>query len=82
MATGAITKTGTLATTSPKPVRVANWYVWFGYNPLKNCYHIRGKFSTSINADPINMIHEIQQSTKEGLNKELEGYFKSSKAIN
>ena len=35
-----------------------------------------------MNKDPVNEIHTGQQSTNEGLNKELEGYFRSSKAIN
>ena len=39
IAIGAITKTGTLATTFNKPAGEANPYVWFGYAPLKIYNH-------------------------------------------
>ena len=35
-----------------------------------------------MNDDPINEIHTSKKSTKEGLKKELEEYFRSSKEIN
>ena len=70
--TGEFTKTSTPVTTFKKPAREANQYVCFGYGPLEICKHIRGKVSGSINADPINIIHASQKSTKEGLNKEFE----------
>ena len=78
MVTGAITKTSTLATNFHNPVGGSNPYVRFGYGPLAICYHTQGQVSGSINADPINMIHTIKQSTEKGLNKDLEGYFRSS----
>ena len=59
-----------------------NPYVRFGYSPLTICNHTQGKFSVSMNTDPINMIHISKQSTKEGLNEELEGHFQSIKEIN
>ena len=34
-----------------------------------------------MNADPENEINTSQQSTKEGLNEELEGYYRSGKSI-
>ena len=79
MATGAITKTGTLAMTFHKPAGEANPYVWFGYSPLTIFNHTRGQVSLSMNSNTINMIHTSQKSTKEGLNEELEGCFISSK---
>ena len=83
MATVEITKSGTLATTFHKLA----WgeggpYVQFGYVPLTISNHIQGQVSGSINSDPVNMIHTSQQSKKEGLNEELEGFFISRKAIN
>ena len=78
IARGAITKTGTLAMTFHKPAGEANQYVRFGYGPLSICNHTQGQVLGSMNTDPINMIHTSQQSTKEGLNKELEGDFRSS----
>ena len=69
MATGAIAKTGTLATTFHNPVGESNPYVWFGYGSLTIFNHTRGKFSESMNADPINKIHTSQKSTEEVLNK-------------
>ena len=74
MATGE-KKTGTLDKTFHKAVGVENMYVRFRYDPLTICNNTRGKVSVSMNSDPINMIHKSQQSTKEGLNKSLEGYF-------
>ena len=62
--TGAITKTGTLATTLHKPVGEANKYFRFEHSPLKIFNHTRGKISVSMNADPIDMIHKSQQYTK------------------
>ena len=82
MAPGEITKTGTLVTNFHKAAGEANPYVWFEYIPLKICNNNRGQVSVSMNADPINMIHTGQESTKEGLIEELERYFRSSKAIN
>ena len=70
METGEITRTGTLATTFHKPVGEENWYVRFGYGPMKICNHTRGQVSGSINADPINMIHKSKKSTKYGLKEE------------
>ena len=60
MTTSEITKTGTLATTLHKPAGKENPYVLFGYDPLKNFNHTRGKFSGSMNADSINMMHTSQ----------------------
>ena len=51
----------------------------FGYGPLKICNNTLGKVSGSMNADSINMMHTSQQSTKEDLNEELEGYFSPRK---
>ena len=82
MATGEITKTGTLATTFQKPMGEANPYVRFGYVPLINYNHTQVHISGSMNADPINMIHPSQKSTKEGFDEELDGYFILSKEIN
>ena len=61
METGEITKTGTLATTFHKPSGEANLYVHFGYVALKIYNHTPVQVSGSINTDPINMIHTIQQ---------------------
>ena len=60
-----------------KPEGEANTYVRFGYIPLTICNHTRGQISGSINADQIHMIHTSQKSSKEGLNEELEVYFRS-----
>ena len=64
MDTGEITKTGTLAMTFHKSAVEANPYVRFGYAPLKIFNHTGGNVSGSMNVDPINMTHTIQQSTK------------------
>ena len=64
MAKVAITKTGTLATILHKPVGEANKYVRFGYGLLKNCNNTQWQVSGSMNADPINIVHINQQSTK------------------
>ena len=80
--TDEITKTSTLTTTFHKPAGGANIYVRFGYSPLKHCSHTRGKVSGSMNSYPIDMMHTIQQSTKEGLKEELEGDFRLNKSIN
>ena len=77
-----INKKCTLATNFHKPEGVSNPYVWFGYGPLKICNQTRGQVSVSMNANPINIIHTSKKSTKEGLNEELEGCFRSIKAIN
>ena len=61
IATGAITKTGTLPTNFHNPVGGANPYIQFGYGPLTTFYHPRGRSSGSMSADPINMIHTSQQ---------------------
>ena len=81
MAIGEIIKTGTLATTFHKPGGEANIYVCFGYVPLTVFNHTQRQVPGSINKYPKNMIHKIQQSTKEGLNKKLDGYFRSIKSI-
>ena len=57
-------------------------YVCFGYDPLTICNNTQGKVLVSMNSDTINMIHTSKKSTKEGLNKALEGDFRSIKAIN
>ena len=75
MATVEITKTGTLDMTFYKPEGEANMYVRFGYVILAIFNHNRGEVSRSMNSDTINMIHTSQQSTKEGLDEELEGDF-------
>ena len=64
MATGEITKTGTLATTVHKLTEEENQYVWFGYSPLTIQNHTQGKDLGSVNNDPINMIHTSQKSKK------------------
>ena len=43
------------------------------YGPMMIWKHTQGKASGSMYADTIKMIHISQQSTKDGLNKELEG---------
>ena len=60
-------------------VGVGGPYVQFGYGLLKIWCHNQGQVSVLMNADPINMIPTSQQSTKEGLNEELEGYFYQAK---
>ena len=65
--TGEITKTGTLAKNVYKPAGEANPYVWFGYGPLTIFNNTRETVSESMDADPINMTHTSQHSTKEGL---------------
>ena len=65
--TGEITKTGTLATNVHKPAGEANLYVRFGYGPLTVFNNTREIVSGSMDADPINMTHTSQKSTKEGL---------------
>ena len=76
MATGEITKTGTLTTTFHTPVGKANLYVRFGCGPLEIFKYTRGQVSGSMNTYPINMINTSQKSTKEGLNEEFEGCFR------
>ena len=57
------------------------------YHPLSpsstfwvpSSFNTEGKYSGSINPDPINMIHTSQKSTKEGVNEDLEEYFINSK---
>ena len=56
MATGAITKTDTLATTFHNTMGEVNPYVRFGYGPQTICNQTQVKVSISINADPIDMI--------------------------
>ena len=79
---GAIKKPSTLATTFRNPAGKENMYVRFLYIPLTILNHTRRQVSVSMNADPINMIHISQQPTKEGLDGELEGDFRSFTAIN
>ena len=67
--------------TFQKPVGGANLYIWCGYIQYTICNHIQRQVSVSTNSDPINMIHTNQQSTKEGLNKYLEVYFRSGDEI-
>ena len=74
-------KTVPLATTFHKPVGGANMYVQFGYVPLKIWNYTQGQVSGSMNTNPINITHPSQQSTKEGLNDELEGDFILSNTI-
>ena len=69
----------TLATTFHNLTGGKNPYVQLGYIPLTVFYHARGQVSVSMDADPINMIHTSQQLSKEGLNEELDGDFRSSK---
>ena len=75
-------KNGTLVTTFRNTSGEENLYVRFVYGPLTISNHTQGKVSGPMNDDSINMIHTSQISTKEGLNEELEGGFRSSKAIN
>ena len=82
MATVAITKTSTLITTFHKPAEEENMYVQFGYVPLTICNNAQGQVLGSMNYYPINMIHTIQQSKREGLNKELKRDLRSSKSTN
>ena len=79
MAENEITKTRSLATTFIIPAEEAKPYVRFGYGPLTIFNHTQGQFSGSMNDDPINTIHTIQQYTIEGLSEELEVSFISSK---
>ena len=65
-----------------KPAEEANPYIHFGYVPLTIFKRTRGNVSGSTDDDPINMIYISQQSTKEGLNEELDGDFRSSREIN
>ena len=81
METGEITKTGTLDTTLQNPAGEANMYVQFGYFSLKICNYTQGQVSGSMNTDAINITHPSQQSTKEGLNNELEGDYILSNTI-
>ena len=57
-------------------------YAQFGYVPLKNFQHTQENVSGPMNDDPINMIHTSQLSTKEDLNEELDGYFRSINKTN
>ena len=52
-----------------KPPGEANLCVRFGYVPLKQLHHALGQVSGLVNADPMNMIHTSQQSTKYGVNE-------------
>ena len=74
--TGAITKTGTLATISNKPAEDTNPYIQFGYDSLTIYNHTQGQVSGPMYADPINMIHTIKKSTNDALNEEHEGDYK------
>ena len=69
MATGAITKTVTLAMIFHNTSGGGNMCVRFGYGPLTIYNHIQRHISGSMNAYPINMICTIQQSITEGFNK-------------
>ena len=82
MATGAIPKTSTLATAFHRTIGEENPYVLFVYGPLTICNHTQGQVSGSMNSDPINMIHKSKKPTKYGLSEDIEGYFRSGKAIN
>ena len=64
MDTGAITKTGTLATAFHKFSEEANPYLQFGYVPQTIYNKTLGIVSESMNSDPLNMIHKSQKSTK------------------
>ena len=64
MATGEITKNGTLTTTFHKPGGGAKLYIRFGYSQLKICNYTQVQVSGSMNTDPINMIHTSQKSAK------------------
>ena len=64
MVTREITKTSTLSTNFHNPVGEANPYVQFRYIPLTILNHTGGQVSGSMNADPIDMIHTIQQPNK------------------
>ena len=54
-------------------------YVRFVYVPPNICYYTQGQDSGLMDADPINMIHTIQQSTKERLKTFLEEIFRNTK---
>ena len=69
-------KTGTLDTIFQKSAGKANPYIRFGYGSQKICNHTRVQVSVPMNADPVNVMHASQQSTKEGLCEELEGGFR------
>ena len=47
------------------------------YTILKFCNNELGKFSWSMNSEPVNAKYTGHQSTKEVLDDELEGYFRS-----
>ena len=61
IATGEITKIGTIVMTFEKPAGGGNTYVWFGYNPLEIYNHTPGQVSVSMDADTINMMDTSQQ---------------------
>ena len=68
MATGAITKNGTLSMTFHRLLGEENPYFRFGYGLMTIFYHTQGQVSGSINSDTMNIIHTRQQSTKDLLN--------------
>ena len=74
--TGGFTKNGTLNTTFHKPVWKANIYSRFRYGLKTIFYHTWGKVSGPMNADTVNAKYTDQESTKEVLGDELEGYFR------
>ena len=57
MEKGAITKTGTPATTLQKPTEEANPYDRFGYGLLKTFNHTRGQVSVPMNDDPAILVN-------------------------
>ena len=56
-------------------------YVRFVHIPWKICNNTQGKFSGSVNTDPVNAKYTSQQSTEEFLCKYLDGDFRSRKTI-
>ena len=67
----------TLAKNFHKPTVEVSTYVRFVYGPLNIFNYTWGQVLGSMSADSINILHTSQQSTKEVLKEELEGYFRS-----
>ena len=71
MATGEITKNGTLTTTLHKHSGEANIYFRFGNIPLTIFNHTLGHVSGSMDADTINMMQTSQNQQKKSWTKKL-----------
>ena len=75
MATGAIAKTGTLATNFHKPSEEANIYARFGYGPLEIFNHTRGKVSGSMKIIQWIWCTQVKNHQKRDWTKDLENIF-------